>query len=130
MRWVGVLVCVWLLAGGCIVDGSLGQPVGEDESSGASSGVEEGGTTGDPLHPECEAQSQDDACTACAKENCCQELHECELFGEPCPCVFGCLVEGHSQVACEELCGGHDAGQAVHYAECIEVQCADVCIPP
>ncbi len=52
----------------------------------------------------CEPAPGDDACTACNKENCCDELTTC-LADEDCACAVGCISLGGDPFTCLQQCG-------------------------
>jgi hypothetical protein len=91
------------------------------------------GTTTDDTTTEnpnaCPAEPGDDPCTACSKENCCDEVKGCEADAK-CSCFADCIGEGGAPIACSQMCQIPNplAEPAIAaLLQCSQGSCADQC---
>ena len=78
---------------------------------------------------DCEPLPDDDACTVCTKDNCCDEAMACAA-DMGCQCVFDCVAMGGDPQTCIGQCMVNPATNPalIAAAQCIMGNCGDSCM--
>jgi hypothetical protein len=108
--------------------GDAGDATDPATSEGPSeTGIVDTGTTGHAGGASCDAAPEDDACTACAKANCCEAYAAC--YGDAdCVCAVDCIVETGDYATClGPMCNGPDPAPAMDIGICYGTTCAADC---
>jgi len=107
-------------------------------SAGSSTSITTGtymtttATTGTGLPVDCNADPQDDVCTACNKASCCVELQDCladatcdKLYQDYSDCLFpgGVDWSGYTSGYCKAAVGA-DTGKAAAIIDCVSTKCS------
>ncbi|MBK8241616.1 MAG: hypothetical protein IPK74_39415 [Deltaproteobacteria bacterium] len=106
---------------GDATDGSSG---GDDSSGGAGATAQGSDSGGTDL---CAPLPTDDACVACAKQQCCDVYAAC--YGDPdCACAVDCILETGDYATClGTQCNMPDPTPAMDIGLCYGTTCADAC---
>jgi hypothetical protein len=73
----------------------------------------------------CEPEDGDDACNACTKASCCDQLGAC-FASEACTCMTNCATGLDSIAMCTKMCGASSEFSGL--TQCVTVSCAADCI--
>lgn len=131
-------------ASGCVINVANSGAGGGDTTSGSTSGAGAGTTastgtyttsttsTSSGLPSSCDADPQDDSCTACNKASCCVELEAClgdaacdKLYGDYFTCLYpdGANWSGYTSGYCKSAASA-DTGKASALIDCVTSKCS------
>jgi hypothetical protein len=98
--------------------GAGGMSAGGMSAGGmGAGGMGAGGMGGGMTNPLCMITPQDNACTTCAKTNCCNEMVAC-AGDVQCSCIIQCVVNGGAGLTCFSMCGGQLVGATADLLNC------------
>lgn len=96
-------------------------PGGSDGATGGSDGSTGG-------MEECNVDPEDDPCTTCGKQQCCETVKAC-ADDDVCVCMIQCIASGTAPLECGPMCGP-PSGIFMELDDCRRNRCPDACTVP